>query len=176
MLSLSILIVLNCQKCDQCLKGHKSLGSLFSGCSLNVIVITVITVIVPIVLIVSSLHTVPDEKIDIRKKWPSEGRWYAPTCVTPGVTARGHSINQHQHQYQSASESLHTLGHHISQVSLGLVCSCQLGHVGNGNGRTDRQTMLSGESLQERLQGWCHGTCIIDTGQIQGSKFEVQKS
>ena len=27
------------------------------------------------------------------KKWPPKGRWYAPTCVTPGVTARGHSIS-----------------------------------------------------------------------------------
>ena len=27
------------------------------------------------------------------KKWPSEGRWYALTCVTPGVTAWGHSIS-----------------------------------------------------------------------------------
>ena len=26
------------------------------------------------------------------KKWPSEGRWYAPMCVTPGVTARAYLI------------------------------------------------------------------------------------
>ena len=25
------IVVLNCQKCNQCLKGHKSLGSLFEG-------------------------------------------------------------------------------------------------------------------------------------------------
>ena len=30
--------------------------------------------------------------IAIVKKWPSKGRWYAPTCVTPGVTVRGFSI------------------------------------------------------------------------------------
>ena len=28
----------------------------------------------------------------LNKKIPSEGRWYPPKCVTPGVTARGHSI------------------------------------------------------------------------------------
>ena len=27
------------------------------------------------------------------KKLPSGGRCYAPTCVTPGVTARSHSIS-----------------------------------------------------------------------------------
>ena len=31
-----------------------------------------------------------------RKKWPSEERWYTPTCVTPGVTARGRSISIHK--------------------------------------------------------------------------------
>ena len=27
------------------------------------------------------------------KKWPSERRWYTPTCVTPGVTKTGFSIS-----------------------------------------------------------------------------------
>ena len=36
-------------------------------------------------------------------KLPSEGRWYVPTCVTPGVTAKGHSISISINQHQSAS-------------------------------------------------------------------------
>ena len=33
-----------------------------------------------------------------REKLPSEVPWYASTCVTPGVTARGHSISINQKQ------------------------------------------------------------------------------
>ena len=37
---------------------------------------------------VPTLITLPSEE-----KWPFGGRWYAPKCVTPGVTARGLSIS-----------------------------------------------------------------------------------
>ena len=56
------IVVLNCQKCYQCLTGHKFLGIFFQSvlymftCSLHVFVLIVpIVTIVPIVLIVTSL-------------------------------------------------------------------------------------------------------------------------
>ena len=33
------------------------------------------------------------KKSRIKEKLPSKGQWYAPKCVTPGVTANGHSIS-----------------------------------------------------------------------------------
>ena len=41
--------------------------------------------------------------------WPkmtARGRWYAPKCVTPGVTARGHSISISISRHQSASTKI----------------------------------------------------------------------
>ena len=47
--------VLNCQKCNQCLKCHKSLGSLFEG-ALNVFVFVIVFVFVFVIVIVMSPH------------------------------------------------------------------------------------------------------------------------
>ena len=50
-------------------------------------------------LVFSAIPTFPTSYVPILvwglelKKWPSGGRWYAPKCVTPGVSAWGHRFS-----------------------------------------------------------------------------------
>ena len=46
------------------------------------------------------------------EKWSAKGRWYAPTCVTPGVSARGHSISI---SISSISIKIYIYGHKCSK-------------------------------------------------------------
>ena len=57
------------------LQGHNWLGHLSQG---------VIQSIFEVMVIEIAARMVP------KKKWPSGGQWYAPKCVTPGVSAWGH--------------------------------------------------------------------------------------
>ena len=45
----------------------------------------------------------------------SEGRWYAPTCVTPGVTASGHSMSM---SMNTKSASIRIKEHQLSPISI----------------------------------------------------------
>ena len=63
------------------------------------------------------------------KKWPPRGRWYAPKCVTPGVSAWSHwsSINisikvKNVKQYISSSSLSSCLMSHISCLMYHVSC------------------------------------------------------
>ena len=64
------------------------------------------------------------------QKWPSGGRWYAPKCVTPGVSAWGHRISISWHLTLDISwYFIFHVGRHIMSVNI----SCDLGDLSHHN-------------------------------------------